>query len=125
MRHVVLGPVAHFSLAVLDPDESAAWWTKHFDLVEITRNKARVLLGNDNIVISLFEGRSDPSVLKHLAFRAPNRAALEEARDLLSEGGVELEDPGDEIGPVAPGSKSIGLWFHDLDGYRWELFVSG
>ena len=125
MRHVALGPVAHFSLAVLDPVGSAAWWTKHFDLAEITRNDARVLLGNDNIVISLAEGHPDPSVLKHLAFRALNRAELEEARDLLLEGGVELEDPGDEIGPVAPGSKSIGLWFRDLDGYRWELFVSG
>ena len=36
---------------------------------------------------------------------------------------VDLEDPGDEIGPEAPGSPHMGLWFHDLDGYRWELSV--
>ena len=37
----------------------------------------------------------------------------------------DLEDPGDEIGPEAPGSPHISLWFHDLDGYRWELSVKG
>jgi len=30
-----------------------------------------------------------------------------------------------KIGPEAPGSKNIGLWFHDPDGYRWELSVLG
>jgi len=38
---------------------------------------------------------------------------------------VDLEDPRDEIGPEAPGSKHMGLWFHDPDGYRWELSVQG
>lgn len=38
------------------------------------------------------------------------------ARDILRANGVNLEDPGDEIGPVAPGSTSVGLWFHDPDG---------
>jgi hypothetical protein len=38
---------------------------------------------------------------------------------------VDIEDPGDEIGPEAPGSKHMGLWFHDPDGYRWELSVQG
>ena len=36
-----------------------------------------------------------------------------------------LEDPGDEIGPEAPGSPHMGLWFYDADGYRWELSVQG
>jgi hypothetical protein len=38
---------------------------------------------------------------------------------------VDVEDPGNEIGPEAPGSKNMGLWFHDPDGYRWELSVPG
>jgi hypothetical protein len=38
---------------------------------------------------------------------------------------VEIEDPGDEIGPESPGSSHMGLWFHDPDGYRWELSVQG
>ena len=37
--------------------------------------------------------------------------------------GAELEDPGDEIGPEAPASKNMGIWFHEPDGYRWELSV--
>jgi catechol 2,3-dioxygenase-like lactoylglutathione lyase family enzyme len=39
------------------------------------------------------------------------------------QGLADLEDPGDEIGPEAPGSPHMGLWFHDPDGYRWELSV--
>ncbi|MEY2574336.1 MAG: hypothetical protein QOJ87_2549, partial [Verrucomicrobiota bacterium] len=35
------------------------------------------------------------------------------------------EDPGHEIGPEAPGSPHLGIWFRDLDGYRWELSVQG
>jgi hypothetical protein len=36
---------------------------------------------------------------------------------------LALKDPGQEIGPVSPGSSSIGLRFHDLGGYRRKLFV--
>lgn len=36
---------------------------------------------------------------------------------------VAVEDPGGEIGPEAPGSPNMGVWFHDPDGYRWELSV--
>jgi hypothetical protein len=32
-------------------------------------------------------------------------------------------DLGKEIGPTSPGSPHMGLWFHDPDGYRWELSV--
>jgi len=38
---------------------------------------------------------------------------------------VKMEDPGNEIGPESPGSPHMGLWFHDPDGYRWELSVQG
>jgi hypothetical protein len=37
----------------------------------------------------------------------------------------KLEDPGDKIGPEAPRSKHMGLWFGDPAGYRWELSVQG
>ena len=49
--------------------------------------------------------------------------ALREALKTLKKNGVELEDPGDEIGPTSSGSPNMGLWFHDPDGYRWELSV--
>ena len=48
-------------------------------------------------------------------------ASLKSARDFLRDKGVVLEDPGNEIGSVAEGSASLGIWFRDNDGYRWEL----
>jgi catechol-2,3-dioxygenase len=120
---VTLGPVAHFSLAVNDPPNRARWWTTNFDLEEWSSSDDKVVLGNDSVVFSLVRGRPDPMVLTHLAFRAADMPALAFARDRLRNNGVNLEDPGDEIGAVAPGSASMGLWFHDVDGYRWELFV--
>jgi len=38
---------------------------------------------------------------------------------------LDIEDQGNEIGPESPGSKHMGLWFRDPDGYRWELSVQG
>ncbi len=122
-NRVRLGAVAHFSLAVKDPDASAAWWTSNFDLDEWFRSERRIALGNESILIALFKGTPDPAVLGHLAFFTADLGELEAARDLLRANGVALEDPGSEIGPVAEGSRSMGLWFHDLDGYRWELMV--
>jgi catechol 2,3-dioxygenase-like lactoylglutathione lyase family enzyme len=120
---VPLGAVTHFSLAVRDPAGSAAWWTSNFDLDEDFRTDSRVGIGNDSIFIVLVRGTPDPRVLGHLAFQTPNLQTLESARDRLRANGVDLEDPGAEIGPVAPGASSLGLWFHDPDGYRWELYL--
>jgi hypothetical protein len=50
---------------------------------------------------------------------------LRDALGVLKKRRVDVEDPGDEIGPAAPGSPHMGLWFHDPDGYRWELSVQG
>jgi catechol 2,3-dioxygenase-like lactoylglutathione lyase family enzyme len=58
-----------------------------------------------------------------MSFHVANMAALRAALETLKHNGVALEDPGDEIGPEAPGSPHMGLWFHDPDGYRWELSV--
>lgn len=120
---IALGPIHHFSLTVTDPQSSAAWWRSLFDLEEYRSSPSRVVLGNDAVLIALAKGTPDPTVLTHMAFRARDLASLEAARDELRDKAVSLEDPGDEIGPVAAGSKSLGLWFHDPDGYRWELYV--
>jgi catechol 2,3-dioxygenase-like lactoylglutathione lyase family enzyme len=117
-----LGTVAHFSIAVRDPERAAALWTSLFDLEEYRRTPARVVVGNDAIVLVLSRGQPTPDKNAHLAFRVDDLAAIECARDRMRALDVDLEDPGDEIGPVAPGSTSVGLWFHDPDGYRWELF---
>lgn len=120
---IALGPVHHFSLAVTDPQASAAWWRSLFDLEEYRSTPQRVVLGNGAVLLALVQGTPDPRVLTHMAFRTRDLASLEAARDALRDSGVALEDPGNEIGPVAEGSNSVGLWFRDPDGYRWELYL--
>jgi catechol 2,3-dioxygenase-like lactoylglutathione lyase family enzyme len=120
---VALGVVGHFGLAVEDPDASAAWWIENFDLDEMFRYEEGVAVSNDAVTIVLFKGEPDPSAIDHMSFHVANMAALRAALETLKHNGVALEDPGDEIGPEAPGSPHMGLWFHDPDGYRWELSV--
>ena len=120
---VQLGAVWHFSLAVRDPEKSAQFWTKNFDLQEMFRSDEAIALTNDAIIIGFFKGTPHPDTIDHMSFRLDSMRALREALETLKKNGVELEDPGDEIGPTAPGSPHMGLWFHDPDGYRWELSV--
>ncbi|MGH7737093.1 MAG: VOC family protein [Candidatus Tyrphobacter sp.] len=120
---VALGTVGHFGLSVRKPRESARWWREHFDLEEVFRGRDYVGLSNEAVTIILHRGVPHPKVVSHMSFRLRDMDALRAALETLREGGVDLEDPGDEIGPAAPGSKNMGLWFHDPDGYRWELSV--
>jgi catechol 2,3-dioxygenase-like lactoylglutathione lyase family enzyme len=120
---VKLGVVGHFGLAVRDPDQSARFWTKNFDLHELFRFEDGIGLSNDAFTMVLHKGVPHPGTLGHMSFHLPNMRALREALATLKDNGVKLEDPGDEIGPEAPGSPHMGLWFHDPDGYRWELSV--
>lgn len=120
---VRLGPVGHFGIAVADPQTSAGFWTRTFDLDELFRYEHGVAVGNAAVTIVLRRGQPRPETLGHLSFHVRDMPALREAVRALREGGVELEDPGHEIGPEAPGSLHRGLWFHCPDGYRWELSV--
>jgi len=121
--NVKLGAVGHFGLSVRDPKTSGAWWRKHFDLHEIFSGEDYVGLSNDSVTIVLHRGVPHPGTFGHMSFHVESMDALRDALETLREGGVDLEDPGDEIGPESPGSKNMGLWFHDPDGYRWELSV--
>lgn len=118
-----LGAVGHFGIAVKDVERSEAFWMRNFDLEEIFRFEDGVGLTNDDITIVLFKGRPDAGTLDHLSFHVKSMRELRAALDAFKRNGVEVEDPGDEIGPEAPGSPNMGLWFHDPDGYRWELSV--
>jgi len=69
------------------------------------------------------KGRPLPETIEHMSFHLRSLRQLRAALQLLKRRGVALEDPGDEIGPAEPGSPHLGLWFHDPDGYRWELSV--
>jgi catechol 2,3-dioxygenase-like lactoylglutathione lyase family enzyme len=120
---VKLGTVGHFGLSVRDPKASAKWWSQHFDLDEIFTFDEGVAISNDAITIALQRGVPHPGTFGHMSFHLPNMKALHAALASLKASGVKLEDPGDEIGPEGPGSPHLGLWFHDPDGYRWELSV--
>ena len=87
--------------------------------------KGPVAVGNENVTIVLFKGKPSPETLGHMSFHLPDMATLRKALERLKKDDVDLEDPGDEIGPEAHGSPHMGLWFHDLDRYRWELSVQG
>jgi catechol 2,3-dioxygenase-like lactoylglutathione lyase family enzyme len=118
-----LGTVGHFGLAVRDLNASAQWWRRLFDLKTMFEGNDYVGLTNENITIVLFIGEPHPEAIQHISFHLPNLAALEDALAWLKQHGVQVEDPGNEIGPEALGSKNMGLWFRDRDGYRWELSV--
>jgi catechol 2,3-dioxygenase len=118
-----LGVVGHFGLAVRDPAKSARWFGRVLGLKVQFKYEGGIAIGNDNVTIALFKGRPSPATIDHMSFHLPNMATLRKALRHLKRHKVALEDPGDEIGPEAPGSSNMGLWFHDLDGYRWELSV--
>jgi catechol 2,3-dioxygenase-like lactoylglutathione lyase family enzyme len=120
-----LGQVGHFGLAVRDPKKSAKWFESALGLKKQFQFDNGVAVGNENVTIALFKGKPSPKTIEHMSFHLPNMTALRKALTHLKKTGVELEDPGNEIGPEAPGSPNMGLWFHDPDGYRWELSVQG
>jgi catechol 2,3-dioxygenase-like lactoylglutathione lyase family enzyme len=120
---IALGTVGHFGVAVRDPRKAAKWWTGLFDLKVLFEFPGGVIVTNDFITIVLHKGKPSPQTLDHVSFHLPDMKALRGALAQLKRRKVSLEDPGDEIGPEGEGSKNMGLWFHDPDGYRWELSV--
>lgn len=118
-----VGQVGHFGLSVRHPKKSAKWFERALGLKKIFEFEKGVAVGNGHVTIALHKGKPRPKALGHMSFHLPNMAALRKALAHLQKLKVKLEDPGEEIGPEAPGSKHMGIWFHDPDGYRWELSV--
>jgi hypothetical protein len=58
-----------------------------------------VAVGNDNVTIVLFKGKPSPETLGQMSFHLPDMATLRKVLDHLKKHDVDLEDPGDEIGP--------------------------
>jgi catechol 2,3-dioxygenase-like lactoylglutathione lyase family enzyme len=120
-----LGVVGHFGLAVRHPKKSAKWFERTLGLRKEFEFEGGVAVGNDSITIALHKGKPSPKTLGHMSFHLPNMTVLHKALAHLRKLKVEIEDPGEEIGPEAEGSRNMGLWFYDPDGYRWELSVQG
>jgi catechol 2,3-dioxygenase-like lactoylglutathione lyase family enzyme len=118
-----VGVVGHFGLAVRDLRKSAKLFERVLGLKVQFEFDDGIAIGNDSITIALHKGTPAPQTLGHMSFHLPNMTALRKALAHLKKHKVKVEDPGNEIGPEAPGSKHMGLWFHDPDGYRWELSV--
>ena len=118
-----LGTVGHFGLAVRDPRRSADWYVRHLGLRKEFTFENGVAVGNDSITLALFKGAPRPATIEHVSFHLTDMRMLRAALRFLKAAGVEIEDPGDEIGPEAPGSPHLALWLHDPDGYRLELSV--
>jgi catechol-2,3-dioxygenase len=109
--------------AVRDPRASARWFMRVLGLSKQFEYEGGVGIGNANVLIVFSKGKPSPKTIGHVAFHLPTMTALKKALAHLKKLKVQVEDPGDEIGPVAEGSKSVGIWFSDPDGYRWELAV--
>ena len=120
---IKLGTVGHFGITVRDVKKSTQWWVRKLNLKKFFAFPGGAVVGNDDMTIVLNSGRPHPEVLDHVSFHLPNMRALRAALTELKRKKVEIEDPGDEIGPEGQGSKNMGLWFRDPDGYRWELSV--
>jgi len=118
-----LGVVGHFGLAVRNPQRSAKWFARVLGLRKEFEYESGIAVGNDNVTIALFKGKPSPKTFDHMSFHLTNMKTLRKALQHLQKHEVDLEDPGEEIGPESPGSPHMGLWFHDPDGYRWELSV--
>ncbi|MEY2501193.1 MAG: Glyoxalase/Bleomycin resistance protein/Dioxygenase superfamily [Verrucomicrobiota bacterium] len=120
-----VGVVGHFGLAVRSPKRSAKWFERVLGLKKQFEFDDGIAIGNANVTIALHKGKPSPRTVGHMSFHLPNFTALRKALAHLRKTKADLEDPGHEIGPEAPGSPHLGIWFRDLDGYRWELSVQG
>ncbi len=118
-----IGVVGHFGLAVKNPAASAKWFDRVLGLSKIFEFDDGVAVGNENVTIAFHKGRPSPRTLDHMSFHLPDMKTLRRALTHLKKHKVKIEDPGDEIGPEGKGSRNMGLWFYDRDGYRWELSV--
>jgi len=118
-----LGPVGHFGISVNDPQKSARWWIKTLNVKKRFEFPGGTVVGSDDVDVVLLKGTPHPEVIDHVSFHLPSMAALRAALGELKRKGVDLEDPGDEIGSEGGDSPNMGLWFRDPDGYRWELSV--
>src|SRR6516165_3852764 len=104
-----LGTVGHFGLAVTSPKRSAKWFERALGLSVEFEYEDGIAVGNKNVTIALFKGKPSPETIGHMSFHLPGMTILRKALEHLKRTGVEVEDPGDEIGPEGPGSPNMAF----------------
>ena len=101
-----LGTIGHFGLAVTSPKRSAKWFERALGLSVEFEYEDGIAVGNENVTIALFKGKPSPETIGHMSFHLPGMTILREALEHLKRTGVEVEDPGDEIGAAAGGKRN-------------------
>src|ERR1700722_13666582 len=104
------GVVGDFGLAVRSPKKSAEWFRRVLGFRQEFEFNEGVAIGNDHVTIALFKGKPSPETIDHMSFHLPNMTTLRKALAHLRKHKVEIEDPGDEIGPEGPGLPHMGIW---------------
>ncbi len=118
-----LGTIGHLSLAVGNPRVSADWYVANLGMREAFDFDEGVAVESDGVTLVFTTGKPSPETVGHISFHIADMKTLRAALAFLKQNHVDIEDPGDEIGPEAPGSPHLALWLHDPDGYRLELSV--
>ena len=118
-----LGTIGHLGLAVRDPRASADWYVANLGMAEAFEFEGGVAVESDGVTLVLATGEPAPETIGHVSFHIPDMKTLRAALAYLKSRHIGVEDPGDEIGPEAPGSPHLAFWVHDPDGYRLELSV--
>ncbi len=122
----------HIGLNVTDLEASKAFYRRlfAFDVMgERTDGDRRfALLGANGVLqITLWEQShgtfaTDRPGLHHLSFEVPDIDAVRRAEATLKALGVEFKYDG--IVPHGPGATSGGVYFHDPDGVRLEIYAT-
>jgi catechol 2,3-dioxygenase-like lactoylglutathione lyase family enzyme len=118
-----LGTIGHLSLAVRNPRVSADWYVANLGMREAFEFEEGVAVESDGVTLVFTTGKPGPETVGHISFHIADMKTLRAALAFLKQNHVDMEDPGDEIGPEAPGSPHLALWLHHPDGYRLELSV--
>lgn len=120
----------HIGLNVSDLDRSTEFYRRVFDFQILGQSgesgKRFVFLGHDgNLTLTLWEQSSgrfatDTPGLHHLSFEAASLEEVEEFEQKLRGLGAEFHHDG--VVAHAEGASSGGIFFHDPDGIRLEIY---
>lgn len=114
-----LSRLRHATLASVDPQRLADYYSQVIGLGEIARDKGRIHLASESEQLSLVIEAGEQSGLRRIAFEINPDADLAAVQRKLSEAGLRAEQRSDAL----PGISSA-LLFTDPEGTEFEL-VSG